>query len=492
MRRLASSFEKIAKKAPDPDKNKGEEKIELKPHQKRVLQKLLETPGLLVYHGLGSGKTITSISAADKLGLPAEAVVPASLRPNYLKEIAKVKPKVPFDLKSYEGFTKSPSSRDKVLIFDEAHRLQDPTSMRTRAALEQASPSARRILLTGTPIQNYPSELAPLLNIAAGKKVLPTGGEFEKEFVEEKEVSPGFIEKYLFGVQPGVEPAIKNKAQFARAVRKYVDYHPSIKDGFPSSSEKTVKVQMSPVQKQVYDYVARGIPSGLLRKVERNLPPSKKESANLAAFLSAPRAVSNTPHSYQTYMTEEDALHHSPKFQKILSDFGSGLEKNPRFKGVIYSNFIRDGIQPLHSALTKAGVPAAMFTGELSDRQKKKIVEDYNADKIKALLVSGAGSEGLDLKGTRMVQVVEPHWNKSRIKQVIGRAIRYKSHEHLPPDERHVDVRHYHSTTPPTLFQRVMGDKPHTSTDEYMHGLAGKKQKLIDQFLEVLQQEGGK
>ena len=133
-----------------------------------------------------------------------------------------------------------------------------------------------------------------------------------------------------------------------------------------------------------------------------------------------------------------------------------------------------------------------MFTGELSDRQKKKIVDDYNADKIKALLVSGAGSEGLDLKGTRMVQVVEPHWNKSRIKQVIGRAIRYKSHDHLPPEERHVDVRHYHSTTPPTMFQRLMGDKPHTSTDEYMHGLAAKKQKLIDQFLEVLQQEGSK
>ena len=492
MKRLTSSFEKIAKKSSSSENKKGEEKIELKPHQKRVLQKLLDTPGLLVYHGLGSGKTITSISAAEKLGIPAEAVVPASLRPNYLKELAKVKPTVPFDIKSYEGFTKSPSSRDKVLIFDEAHRLQDPASMRTRAALEHAAPSARRVLLTGTPIQNYPKELAPLLNIAAGKKVLPTESEFEKQFIEEKEVSPGFLEKYLFGVQPGIEPSIKNKSELARAVRQYVDYHPSIKDGFPASSEKTVKVQMSPTQKLVYDYVARGIPSGLLRKVERNLPPSKKESANLAAFLSAPRAVSNTPHSYQTYMTEEDAVKHSPKFQKILNDFSGGLKSNPRFKGVIYSNFIRDGIKPLHAALTQAGVPAAMFTGELSDRQKKKIVDDYNSDKIKALLVSGAGSEGLDLKGTRMVQVVEPHWNKSRIKQVIGRAIRYKSHEHLPPEERHVDVRHYHSTTPPTMFQRLMGDKPHTSTDEYMHGLAAKKQKLIDQFLEVLQQEGSK
>lgn len=490
MNRLTDAFIKIAKRLKSSAKK--DEPVVLQPHQERVIEKLHDTPGVLVYHGLGSGKTITSISAADRLGIPAEAVVPAALRPNYLKEIAKVKPRVPFDVKSYEGFTRSPRSHGKVLVFDEAHRLQDPSSMRTRAALEHASPSLKRVLLTGTPIQNRPSELSPLLNIAAGRKILPTGGEFDKQFIEEKLVKPNIVQRILFGVQPGVESVIKDKRRLASLVRKYVDYHPSVKDGFPDSSERTVKVEMSPVQKQVYDFVARGIPSGLLRKVERNLPPSKKEIANLNAFLSGARAVSNTPHSYQKYMSEEDGFNHSPKMQHIVKDFVSGVSNNPNFKGVIYSNFIRDGIRPLYNVLTKMGVSAAMFTGELSDTQKKRIVEDYNNNKIQALLISGAGAEGLDLKGTRMVQVVEPHWNQSRIKQVIGRAIRYKSHDHLPQEERHVDVRHYHSTTPPSLIQRLMRDKPNTSTDEYLHGLAAKKQKLIEQFLDVLRQEGGR
>jgi len=38
------------------------------PHQERVAIRLMEenTPGLIVYHGLGSGKTFTAINAAQK------------------------------------------------------------------------------------------------------------------------------------------------------------------------------------------------------------------------------------------------------------------------------------------------------------------------------------------------------------------------------------------------------------------------------------------
>ena len=58
------------------------------------------------------------------------------------------------------------------------------------------------------------------------------------------------------------------------------------------------------------------------------------------------------------------------------------------------------------------------------------------------MLLSRAGSEGLDLKGVRDVVLLEPHFHNERMQQVIGRAVRYRSHEALPPDERNVVVHH--------------------------------------------------
>ena len=57
------------------------------------------------------------------------------------------------------------------------------------------------------------------------------------------------------------------------------------------------------------------------------------------------------------------------------------------------------------------------------------IVNNYNEGKYKVLLLSSAGSESLDLKNTRQIHIMEPYWNEGKIIQVIGRAIRYKSHD---------------------------------------------------------------
>ena len=64
-------------------------------HQKIVRDYInLYTPyrGLLIYHGLGSGKTCTSIAVAEGMKSAKRVIVmtPASLRRNYLEEIKKI------------------------------------------------------------------------------------------------------------------------------------------------------------------------------------------------------------------------------------------------------------------------------------------------------------------------------------------------------------------------------------------------------------------
>ena len=76
----------------------------------------------------------------------------------------------------------------------------------------------------------------------------------------------------------------------------------------------------------------------------------------------------------------------------------------------------------------------------MSKTEKDNQVYKYNKGINKVILISSAGAEGLDLKETRTVIILEPHWNQSRIEQVIGRAARYHSHSNLPEIERRVDV----------------------------------------------------
>tara|TARA_B100000963_G_scaffold359323_1_gene386362 strand:+ start:1470 stop:5222 length:3753 start_codon:yes stop_codon:yes gene_type:complete len=59
---------------------------------------------------------------------------------------------------------------------------------------------------------------------------------------------------------------------------------------------------------------------------------------------------------------------------------------------------------------------------------------------VKVVLISQAGSEGLDFKNIRQVHLLEPWYNRSRLEQVIGRAIRNCSHKNLPFEERNVCI----------------------------------------------------
>ena len=55
--------------------------------------------------------------------------------------------------------------------------------------------------------------------------------------------------------------------------------------------------------------------------------------------------------------------------------------------------------------------------------------------KLKVVLISKAGSEGLDFKCIRQIHILEPWYNTNRIEQIIGRGVRNLSHCLLPFEE---------------------------------------------------------
>ena len=119
-----------------------------------------------------------------------------------------------------------------------------------------------------------------------------------------------------------------------------------------------------------------------------------------------------------------------------------------------------------------------VISGSVASGTRMKIVEKFNNQDVQVLIITLAGSEGLDLKGTRNIIILDPVWNPAIMEQITGRGIRYKSHVHLPADERHVDIYH-------VLLKSLSFDVP--SGDEILYGFIEQKAEIWKDVIKVLQ-----
>ena len=160
--------------------------------------------------------------------------------------------------------------------------------------------------------------------------------------------------------------------------------------------------------------------------------------------------------------------------KKYSAKIYSIMENVKKSKGIvlIYSNYVAGGCIPLALALEELGFQRyggagkslfeerpkqnignyVMITGDkrLSPSPKRDLeactdVTNINGEKVKVIIISRAGSEGLDFKNIRQVHILEPWFNLNRTDQIVGRGVRNKSHCALPFNERTVQVFLYGS-----------------------------------------------
>ena len=190
------------------------------------------------------------------------------------------------------------------------------------------------------------------------------------------------------------------------------------------------------------------------------------------------------------YLTPKALETYSPKFLKVLENLQS--EDKPGLH-LIYSQFrTLEGIGILSLILDANGFARfkikknkvsniweldideedigkpmyALYTGKEEKEEKEHIRNIYNGlwDKvpaslvdpiskiaqnnnmgeiIKVLMITSSGAEGINLKNTRYVHIIEPYWHPVRIEQVVERARRICSHNKLPKELQTVDVYLY-------------------------------------------------
>ena len=172
---------------------------------------------------------------------------------------------------------------------------------------------------------------------------------------------------------------------------------------------------------------------------------------------------------------------------------------------LIYSQYIDGGLVPIALALEELGLVRygtvsslfktpietrqvigtyVMITGDKAlspnNAQELKALTDINnknGENIKVVLISQAGSEGLDFKYIRQVHIMEPWYNMNRIEQIIGRACRHCSHMALPFNERNIAI---------FLYGTLLADPSEEAVDLYLYRLAELKAIQMGKVSRVL------
>ena len=137
----------------------------------------------------------------------------------------------------------------------------------------------------------------------------------------------------------------------------------------------------------------------------------------------------------------------------------------------------------------------------LAEKLRERSSNNRMGEIVKILMITAAGSEGINLRNTRYVHILEPYWHPVRMEQVIGRARRICSHSELPRELQTVEVFLYMATfteeqkTDEKNLELKLHDRsryPHNkfpiTTDEYLNEICMVKENINSQILRAIKE----
>lgn len=473
--------------------------------------------GILIYHQIGSGKTCTAISIAEKFKKKMNIVIvlPASLKGNFFDElisectgneyisqnerkkiksneklIEKINKKINkyYTIYSYHKFIElininKIKLNNTLLIIDEIQNMISLNGSFYKSLLDiiiKSNDTLKIILLSATPMFDKPIEIALTLNLL--KK--------NDTFIINK-----FNQDYIY--KSGNNYKTINLKNFKLKINNLISYYRGAPpQTYPKMNLKVVKCCMSKFQYKSY--------LTSLSSSNNNIRGSFKNADILNMpqnFFLGPRMVSNIAFPNKSIgdmgfsSFNNDALliknikKYSIKFykiyKKIIKSIGnifvySNFKDNGGIKCFVtfleyhgWKNYIIYGEGPKRFAI---------WSGDENNKIKDEIKYIFNqkeneyGSKIKMILGSPSIKEGVSLLRIEQVHILEPYWNMSRIQQILGRAVRFCSHKDVAKNRRFVNVYLYICTLP---CNNILNEK---SIDQYIWSIAKKKNKLIQDF----------
>lgn len=395
---------------------------------------------------------------------------------------------------------------NSIIIIDEVHNITYNDAYKALEQVLQKSVNYRLIMLTATPIYDNVKEIAEisnLLNIKEPSRLLPIRNNLLPKYMSTENKEDLLLKTPIttitdYGLDHIVN-AMRGKVSYLSA---NVDTFPDRIDigeklfKNKEGSKEYVFCKMSKYQYDIYkkaleldqsqdssNIVATGV-STLI--ADENIIDEEIEDIEDVGVASVSSGLYKNSNDAST-MTYPDKLYGKAGFEKlttndsclILSDdpdtglnyYSSKLAtllkniKNNEGSSFVYSNYVNyGGVQLIMKILMANGFKKydsrnlnkdfdykrfVMYDDQTTPELRDKIIKVFNSKEnkdgkiIKILVGSPIISEGITLKNVRHVHIVDPYWNMSKINQIIGRAIRNHSHDHLEKDKRNVKIYKY-------------------------------------------------
>lgn len=375
---------------------------------------------------MGLGKTVQTLAllAHEKIenpGFTSLLVMPTSLIYNWELEAQKFTPdlkilvysgsqriKDPWKFRGYDivltsyGIVRLDIDILKdfyfnYVILDESQAIKNPTS--NIALAVNKLKSKRRLILTGTPVENSTMDLWSQMNFV-NPGLLGNQALFKKQYLQpiEKENNRDKAGRLNAMIKPFILRRLKSQ----------------VAKDLPEKLTNVKYSDMTSDQEKVYEEVK----SYYREKIIGELAGGGRGSQQFTLLrgLTQLRQIANHPK-----LVREDYKDGSGKLEDITYMLQETISED--HKVLVFSQFVRH-LSIIREYLDEQNIPYAYLDGSTKDRQAQ--VEKFQQDEnVKVFLISlKAGGVGLNLTKAEYVFLLDPWWNPAVEAQAIDRAHR--------------------------------------------------------------------
>lgn len=408
--------------------------------------------GACLADDMGLGKTVQAITFLlyKASAGPSLVIAPASVILNWAREIARFAPTLRVIVLNSESDREdvlgSLGAKDIVLAtygllahdpdailgrewnvacLDEAHTIKNRQTKTSASAMQIKASS--RIILTGTPVQNYLGELWNLLQFL-NPGLLGSYETFSRKFISTSEAD-------LEALKRIVQPFILRRTKA------------EVLDELPEKTDINRTVQLSDVEMFAYET--------LRKRVQDDLESEMKVTVNVLAEITRLRQA-----ACSMSLVDKDWKGAESKvddFVELVSEIVSGGNRV-----LVFSQFT-SFLDIINRVLDEAGISYFHLNGSTPIREREKMVRSFQSGERDVFTVSlKAGGLGLNLTGANYVIHLDPWWNPAIEQQATDRTYRIGQHK---------NVTVYHLVSAHTIEEKILR-------------LHETKRHLADTFLE--------
>ena len=445
--------------------------------------------GMLIFHSVGSGKTITILNILNSIYKNVKhvyIVCPPYINITWISDIEKLNLKqllkkiVFINIESIDEILQL--KKNNIIIVDEAHNLSKLYFKNDKSPIDENIQIIQifretffTFFLSGTPIIhdisdlfvienilnasiNYslpqnPTELYPeyytydkYSNVLIFNKLLPKIEKYTTQFPYYIFLGLGILLLDIYQYVENQPPDLNFKIilfiilstlSFLHFLNK-TKYQYSIVD---YNYAKIIK-QLECIHTYLLPDVHKDFPRKIFKTIIYELNYKQTQNIVLSVFWNIniynKKYISKKKFFKEISLSAKNLLSFSNLSKSLKWSFVINIIKKYNDRVVISTRYNKNGMEILVSKLNKNKIHYIVIEPQIDSGKISQIINDFNEGRINVLILHPTITEGINLKNTKALIMIDVCYEHIIREQIIGRVIRFKSHESSTYKEVHI------------------------------------------------------